>query len=58
MLGSQNPTRDEALYDEILELFSDVQLEMVACEMCGDYHPPEIHLAPFTAYDPDEPEEA
>jgi hypothetical protein len=58
MQGSQTPNRDVALYDEILELFSDVQLEMVACEMCGSYHPPEIHLAPITAFDPPEPEEA
>jgi hypothetical protein len=58
MQGSQTPNRDEALYEEILEEFSDLQLEMVACEMCGDYHPPEIHLAPFTPFDATEPEEA
>ena len=58
MQGSQTPNRDEARYDEILDLFSDVQLEMVACEMCGEYHPPEIHLAPIAAFDPAEPEEA
>jgi hypothetical protein len=31
---------------------------MVACERCGSYHPPEIHLASMTAFDPSEPEEA
>ena len=58
MQRSQVPNRDEALYEEILEEFSNLQLEMVACEMCGDYHPPEIHLAPFTPFDATEPEEA
>jgi hypothetical protein len=43
---------------EIETLFSDVQLESVACEACGDYHPPEIHLRPMTPFDPSEPEEA
>ena len=58
MQESQIPNRDEALHLEVLDLFSDVQLEMVAFESCGSYHPPEIHLAPITAFDPDEPEEA
>jgi len=43
---------------EIATMFSDVQLECVACEACGDYHPPEIHLRPVTPFDPSEPEEA
>ena len=58
MQESQIPDRDEALHLEVLDLFSDVQLEMVACESCGSYHPPEIHLAPITAFAPSEPEEA
>lgn len=58
MQTNQVPDRSEALRLEILELFSDVQLEMVACEICDSYHPPEIHLATFTAFDPAEPEEA
>ncbi len=58
MLQSQIPNRDEALHLEVLDLFSDVQIEMVACETCGSYHPPEIHLASITPLDPAEPEEA
>ena len=46
------------LYEAIEQLFQDVQLELVACEMCGDYHPPDTHLQPFTPYDASEPEEA
>ena len=58
MQTNQVTDRNETLHLEVLELFGDVQLEMVACEVCDSYHPPEIHLAPFTAYDPAEPEEA
>ncbi len=58
MQTNQVPDRGEALHLEVIELFSDVQLEMVACEICGSYHPPDIHLARVTAYDPAEPEEA
>lgn len=58
MQTNQVPDRGEALHQEVLELFTDVQLEMVACEICDSYHPPEIHIAPFTPYDPEEPEEA
>ena len=46
------------LDDAIEGLFHDLQLELVCCELCGDYHPPEIHLAPATPYDASEPEEA
>lgn len=42
----------------IQTMFNDLQLELVACEMCGDYHPPEIHLRPITPFDATEPEEA
>jgi hypothetical protein len=52
------PARSTDLYESIEKLFQDVQLELVACEMCGDYHPPDIHLQPFTPYDAAEPEEA
>ena len=58
MQTNQVPDRSEALHLEVLELFSDVQLEMVACEICDSCHPPEIQVAPFTPYDPEEPEEA
>ena len=57
MQTNQVPDRGEALHLEVLELFSDVQLEMVACEICDSYHPPEIHLAPFTPCEPEEFEE-
>ena len=46
------------LKEAVEELFHDLQLELVACEACGDYHPPEIHLSPVTSYDATEPEEA
>jgi hypothetical protein len=58
MQESLIPDRDNALYEEILEEFKDLQLEMVACDGCGDYHPPEIHLAAITPFDAIEPEEA
>ncbi len=50
--------RFEDLHEAIAGMFEDVQIELVACEACGDYHPPEIHLQPFTPYDATEPEEA
>jgi hypothetical protein len=46
------------LDDAIEKLFEDVQLEIVCCELCGDYHPPDIHMQPITPYDGAEPEEA
>jgi hypothetical protein len=52
------PARFTDLYECIEKLFQDLQLELVTCEMCGDYHPPDIHLQPFTQYDASEPEEA
>jgi hypothetical protein len=55
---SHIPDHNEALHLEVLDLFSDVQLEMVVCETCGSYHPPGIHLASITPLDPAEPEEA
>ncbi len=42
------------LSEEVEEEFSDLQLEMVHCELCGSYHPPELHLARFTAFDDEE----
>ncbi len=42
----------------VAETFSDLQLDLIACEACGDYHPPEIHLSSITPFDPSEPEEA
>ena len=58
MQRSLIPDHDQKLHLEVLELFSDVQLELIACEICGSYHPPEIHVAPITPYDHSEPEEA
>jgi hypothetical protein len=46
------------LHDQTIELFSDVQLEYVACELCGDYHPPEIHIRATTPFDLSDPEDA
>ena len=33
---------------DIAEEFGDLQLEIVHCELCGDYHPPELHLTRAT----------
>ena len=52
------PARFTDLYEAVEQMFKDVQLELVACELCGDYHPPDIHLQPFTPYDASEPEVA
>ncbi len=46
------------LHAEVVQLFSNVQLEYTHCEICGDYHPPEIHLRPTTLIDPRDPEDA
>ena len=46
------------LHEETIITFSDLQLELVACESCGDYHPPELHSRLMTPFDADEPEEA
>ena len=50
--------RDPDFHAEVLAAFSNLQLETVACELCGEYHPPEIHLRPLTPFNPSEPEEA
>jgi hypothetical protein len=44
-----------ALQHEIEEEFGEMQLELVQCELCGDYHPPELHLTRCTLFDDDEP---
>ena len=51
-------TKYPDLHEEVVLLFRDVQLEMVHCTFCGDYHPPEIHLSPVTLFDDSDPEEA
>jgi hypothetical protein len=56
-MASLVPTQP-MLHHEVEEEFSDMQLEMVHCELCGDYHPPELHLARFTVFDEEEPAEA
>ena len=53
-----NAARFTDLYEAVEQMFKDVQLELVACELCGDYHPPDIHLQAITPYDASEPEEA
>lgn len=52
------PNRDPDLHDDVAELFSDLQLDFIACETCGDYHPPEMHLSPIVPFDQRDPEEA
>jgi len=51
------PTRD-TLHSEVLEQFEEVQVEMVHCNICGDYHPPDLHARAITPFEPDEPAEA
>jgi hypothetical protein len=51
-------TTQPMLRHEVEEEFSDLQLEMVFCDLCGEYHPPELHLAPYSAFDDEEPAEA
>ncbi len=46
------------LHEEVVLIFQDAQLELVHCSLCGDYHPPELHLAPIAPFDPLDPEEA
>ncbi len=56
-MASLIPTRT-TLRDEVEEEFSHVQIELVHCEVCGEYHPPELHLTRYAAFDDDEPAEA
>ena len=51
-------TTQPTLRTEIEEEFGDLQLELVHCELCGDYHPPELHLTRATLFDDEEPAEA
>jgi hypothetical protein len=37
------------LHEEIVLMFREAQLEMVQCSLCGDYHPPDIHIAPLAS---------
>ena len=49
--------RYPTLHEEVVAVFSDLQLEYVACEACGQEHPPELHLSAIPPFEPDEPEE-
>jgi hypothetical protein len=51
-------TSNPALQHEIEEEFGELQLEIVHCELCGDYHPPELHLTRYALFDDDEPADA
>jgi len=46
------------IHEEIVAIFSDLEVEYVACSMCGCDHPPELHVTSVASFDPDEPEEA
>jgi hypothetical protein len=56
-MASLIPTHP-ALQHEIEEQFGELQIEIVHCELCGDYHPPELHLTRYSAFEDDEPAEA
>ena len=49
---------DPALHLEIEQEFGDLQLELVHCQLCGDYHPHELHLTRATLFDDEETAEA
>jgi len=51
------PTRP-TLHQEVEEEFRQFQLDMLACESCGDYHPEGLHFLDITPLDPEEPAEA
>jgi hypothetical protein len=46
------------LHEEVLEEFAELALELVQCRLCGDYHPPELHLTRATLFDDEEPARA
>ena len=46
------------LHEEVVLLFREVELELVHCPLCGDYHPPEMHIQTLTPFDPSDPEDA
>jgi len=56
-MASLIPT-NPALKHEIEEEFGELQVELVHCELCGDYHPPELHLTHASLFEDDEPAEA
>ncbi len=56
-MASLIPT-NPALQHDIEEEPGDVQLELVHCELCGDYHPPELHLTRATLFEDDDPADA
>ena len=47
------PTRP-TLHEEVEAEFQELQLEMVHCTACGDYHPPELHITHLTPFDMDD----
>ena len=56
-MASLIPTQP-MLHREVEEEFSDLQLEMIHCESCGGYHPADLHLSRYEAFDDEEPAEA
>ncbi len=42
-------TKYPDLHEEVVLMFREAQLEMVHCSLCGDYHPPDIHIARSTS---------
>ena len=42
------------LHEEVLEEFADLALEIVQCRLCGDYHPPELHLTRSSLFEDDD----
>ncbi len=56
-MASLIPT-DPELLREIDEAFENLQVELVHCELCGDYHPPELHLPRATLFEEEEPADA
>ena len=56
-MASLIPTRS-TLHEEVEEEFRRFHHDLIACEICGDYHVTGVHDADFTPFEPDEPEGA
>ena len=46
------------LHEEVEEEFRQFQQSLVACDVCGDYHPPSMHGTDAIPFDPQDPEDA
>jgi hypothetical protein len=47
-----------ALQHEIEEQFTEIQVDLVHCDLCGEYHPPELHLTRCALLDDEDTRDA